>query len=76
MTVAPAALDPVLSRFGMLTHVRLLGEVVLSLAIHRLYSSAEELVSDADIDAVFVLTNFETHLKYAKMAMNHGKASV
>ena len=29
----------------------------------RSYPSAEELVSDPEIDAVFVLTNLETHLK-------------
>eukprot|EP00039_Didymoeca_costata_P010293 m.138333 g.138333 ORF g.138333 m.138333 type:complete len:372 (-) comp14775_c0_seq3:19-1134(-) len=38
-----------------------------------LFESAEALVSSPDIDAVFVLTNYETHLEYAKMAMKHGK---
>lgn len=31
---------------------------------------------DDNIDAVFVLTNFETHLEYAKMAMDQGKVLV
>jgi predicted dehydrogenase len=39
----------------------------------KLYSSPEELVADPDVDAVFVLTNMETHCKYALMAMNAGK---
>lgn len=37
------------------------------------YGSAEELVKDPAIDAVFVLTNLETHLQYAQLAMEHGK---
>ena len=39
----------------------------------RAYASAEELVSDPQIDAVFVLTNLETHLKYTKKALEAGK---
>jgi predicted dehydrogenase len=39
----------------------------------RFHESAEELVSDPDIDAVFVLTDLETHLHYAKMAFAAGK---
>jgi len=39
----------------------------------RMFSSAEELVKDPGIDAVFILTNQETHLKYSKMAMESGK---
>ena len=39
----------------------------------HLYDSAEELVNDPAVDAVFVLTNLETHLKYAKLAMDQGK---
>ncbi len=39
----------------------------------RAYSSAEELTASPEIDAVFVLTNLETHLKYARMAMEAGK---
>jgi predicted dehydrogenase len=39
----------------------------------RCFESAEELVADPQIDAVFVLTNLETHLKYARMAMEAGK---
>jgi hypothetical protein len=38
-----------------------------------LYDSAEALVADPDIDAVFVLTNFETHEHYATLAMQAGK---
>lgn len=39
----------------------------------RLFSSPADLVSDRDIDAVFVLTNLETHLPFAKLAMEAGK---
>jgi predicted dehydrogenase len=39
----------------------------------RLYDSPEDLVNDPAIDAVFVLTNLETHLQYARLAMEHGK---
>jgi len=39
----------------------------------KLYASAEEMVRCKDIDAVFVLTNYESHLKYANMAMDAGK---
>jgi len=39
----------------------------------RSYGSAEELVASPEIDAVFVLTNLETHLKYTKMALEAGK---
>lgn len=38
-----------------------------------LYDSAEDLCADETIDAIFVLTNFETHEKYATMAMEAGK---
>jgi len=37
------------------------------------FESAEGLVQDPAIDAVFVLTNMETHLHYAKMALAAGK---
>ena len=37
------------------------------------FRTAEELVSSPEIDAVFVLTNLETHLKYTKMALEAGK---
>jgi predicted dehydrogenase len=37
------------------------------------YETPEELVADPAIDAVFVLTNLETHLRYAKLAMEAGK---
>ncbi|MFH1571306.1 MAG: Gfo/Idh/MocA family oxidoreductase [Gemmatimonadota bacterium] len=39
----------------------------------RLYRSAEELVADPAVDAVFVLTNLETHLEYGLMALEAGK---
>jgi predicted dehydrogenase len=39
----------------------------------RCFETAEELVSAPDVDAVFVLTNLETHLHYAKMAFAAGK---
>lgn len=39
----------------------------------RVYESAEQLVVDPAIDAVFVLTNLETHRKYAELAMQNGK---
>ena len=39
----------------------------------RFYETAEELVKDPALDAVFVLTNLETHREYAELAMQHGK---
>jgi predicted dehydrogenase len=39
----------------------------------KTYSSAEALVSDPEVDAVSVLTNLETHLHYASMAIQAGK---
>lgn len=39
----------------------------------RRYATPEELVQDPEIDAVFVLTNLETHLQYTKLALEHGK---
>ncbi len=39
----------------------------------RNYESAEELVADPEIDAVFVLTTLETHAQYARLAMEAGK---
>lgn len=39
----------------------------------RLYPTAKELVGDPTIDAVFVLTNLETHLKYCELALKAGK---
>lgn len=39
----------------------------------RHYETAEELVQDPAIDAVFVLTNLETHREYAELAMRHKK---
>lgn len=37
------------------------------------YASPEELVADPAIDAVFVLTNLETHLEYTALALGMGK---
>jgi predicted dehydrogenase len=37
------------------------------------YSTPEELVRDPAIDAVFVLTNLESHLEYTKLALDAGK---
>lgn len=37
------------------------------------YATPEELVNDPAIDAVFVLTNLETHLEYTKLALKAGK---
>ena len=37
------------------------------------FETPEALVSDSDIDAVFVLTNLETHLEYAELALEAGK---
>ncbi len=39
----------------------------------RWYASAEELVRDPAVEAVFVLTNLETHLHYARLAIQAGK---
>ncbi|MFO0848445.1 MAG: Gfo/Idh/MocA family oxidoreductase [Gemmataceae bacterium] len=37
------------------------------------YPSPEALVKDPAVDAVFVLTNLESHLEYTKLALEHGK---
>jgi predicted dehydrogenase len=37
------------------------------------YASPEEMLKNPDIDAVMVLTNLETHLKFTKMALDAGK---
>ncbi|AMV28754.1 1,5-anhydro-D-fructose reductase [Gemmata sp. SH-PL17] len=37
------------------------------------YATPEELVADPEIDAVFVLTNLETHLEYTALALGMGK---
>lgn len=39
----------------------------------RNYATPEELVKDPDINAVFVLTNLESHLEYTKLALDAGK---
>jgi len=37
------------------------------------YETPEKLVKDPAIDTVFILTNLETHLRFAKLAMEAGK---
>lgn len=37
------------------------------------YATPEQLLADPAIDAVFVLTNLETHIQYAKLALAAGK---
>lgn len=37
------------------------------------FASPEELVKDPAVDAVFVLTNLESHLEYTRLALEHGK---
>ncbi|CAN5453920.1 Gfo/Idh/MocA family oxidoreductase [soil metagenome] len=39
----------------------------------RRYESPEELVADPSVDAVFVLTDLETHHRYARLALEAGK---
>jgi predicted dehydrogenase len=39
----------------------------------RRYGTAEELVNDPSIDAIYVLTAMESHLKFARLAMEAGK---
>jgi predicted dehydrogenase len=39
----------------------------------RNYASPEALVNDPAVDAVFVLTNLESHLQYTKLALAAGK---
>jgi len=39
----------------------------------RIYDSAESLVADQEVDAVFILTNLETHTCYASLAIKAGK---
>jgi len=39
----------------------------------KLYATPAELVADPEIDAVFIMTNLETHLEYAKLCMEAGK---
>lgn len=38
------------------------------------YDSAEALVADPTVDAVFILTNLETHTRFATLAMEAGKS--
>ena len=37
------------------------------------YKTPEEMVADPNIDAVFVLTNLESHLEYTRLALKAGK---
>ena len=37
------------------------------------YDSAEDIINDKSIDCIFILTNYETHHYYAKMALEKGK---
>ena len=37
------------------------------------FATPEALVNDPNVNAVFVLTNLETHLEYTKLALNAGK---
>lgn len=37
------------------------------------FASPQELINDPTIDAVFVLTNLESHLEYTRMALTAGK---
>lgn len=39
----------------------------------KIYDSVNDLLQDPEIDAVFVLTNLETHHHYTMMALNAGK---
>jgi predicted dehydrogenase len=39
----------------------------------RQYATPEDLVADPEIDAVFVLTDLDTHLTFTKLALEHGK---
>ncbi|MCZ2344233.1 MAG: Gfo/Idh/MocA family oxidoreductase [Bacteroidales bacterium] len=39
----------------------------------RNYSTPVELVNDPAIDAIFILTNLETHLEYTRLALTAGK---
>ena len=39
----------------------------------RRFETAEELIADPAIDAVFVLTNLETHFHYTRLALKGGK---
>ncbi|WP_425237653.1 Gfo/Idh/MocA family protein [Ulvibacterium sp.] len=39
----------------------------------KIYASVDDLLNDADIDAVFILTNMETHCEYTIRAAKAGK---
>ncbi len=39
----------------------------------RHYETPADLVRDPEIDAVFVLTDLDTHLEYTRLALEHGK---
>jgi len=58
---------------GLWTRTRARGEARAQEFGCPLYDSAAALTSDPDIDAVFVLTNLETHLEYSLLALEAGK---
>jgi predicted dehydrogenase len=39
----------------------------------KVYKEPQDLVNDPEIDAVFILTNLETHLDFARLAIEKGK---
>ncbi len=39
----------------------------------KVYKEPQDLVNDPEVDVVFILTNLETHLEYAKLAIEKGK---
>lgn len=39
----------------------------------RVYDTPEQLVADSDVDAVFVLTDLDTHYRYARLALEADK---
>lgn len=49
-------------------------EFAAQYGIERAYGSYEELVSDADIDLVYIATPHSHHYQHARLAVEHGKA--
>ncbi|MGA2640461.1 MAG: Gfo/Idh/MocA family oxidoreductase [Spirochaetia bacterium] len=58
---------------GLWNRTRTTAEKRAALYGCKCYGTAEDLVADPGIDAVFVLTNQETHLPYVKLALEAGK---
>ena len=58
---------------GLWTRTRAHGEEKSSRFGCRLFESAEQAICHPDVDAVFVLTNLETHHQYARLALEAGK---